>query len=287
VKNSQNQPLYVDGTGWSDAELTNKSINVNYGDSYQAYLSYDWYSASNYTQAADFASFTCSEFYNNVWVPCFDNIQYSPTLSSWELISNIRRSLVSWSSITPGVSMIEFDLAFFANADPYQLLYLSTMRYNILYDGVPSYAVGVDNYDGTSQYVALHYVDALDGYCYYYSCSPYSLPGGGSIVESPGGGVVSQTGLLDWVAQLPIANVFAANVKAFISPFIDRFITPLQFDTTPLKKLRDYLYFVGVMFSTLDPVISMSLLSTAFKIIFILANLYLFISVWAVFRFLL
>lgn len=282
--NSQSQPFYVDGDGWLPHEQQTKSISVNYGESYAAQLSYDSVVLDAVINNADLAAFVCSEFYNGVWVPCFDDITYARSFTDWQVIGTFYRSGVAWSTLTSGVTMIEFSLVFFQNTTPYTLLNLSTMRYNILYSGVSVYDVGVDVYDGTSNYVALHYIDDTVGYCYYYQCTPFGLPAGGEFPTVPGGGLVYQTGLLDWVANLPVVNVFAGNIKAFIAPFYDRFITPLQFDTTPLLRMRDYLYFVGVVFSTLDPVINMSLLASVFVLVFALAFLYLFISVWSVFR---
>ena len=279
--NTQNSPLYVDGEGWTPDEVLNKSININYGESYSAVLSIDGASVDSINNNADYVAFVCAEFYNGVWVPCFDPISY--VVSYWTYSNGAYVFPVSWSSLTAGVTMVEFSAVFLQNGNPYTLLYHSAMRYNILYDGVPALDVGVTSYDGSSQYMALRFVDTVGGYCYYYLCTPFS-GGSGGVVEVPGGGVVTQSGLMDWVSLLPINNIFSANVKAFIAPFIDRFITPLQFDVTPLLRMRDYVYFTGVVFSTLDPVLNMSLLAALFLFAITLGLLNLFYSVWMTFR---
>lgn len=279
--NTQNLPFYVDGAGWSPDEVLNKSININYGDDYSAVLSINGASVDFANNNADYVAFVCAEFYNGVWVPCFDPISY--TASQWTYSNGAYIFPVSWSSITAGVTMVEFSAVFLQNTNPYTLLHHSAMRYNILYDGVSAFDVGVTPYDGSSEYMALRFVDTVGGYCYYYSCTPLS-GGAGGVIDVPGGGVVTQAGLIDWVSLLPINNIFAANVKAFIAPFVDRFITPLQFDVTPLLRMRDYMYFTGVVFSTLDPVVNMALLAALFLLVFALAFMYLFLAVWNVFR---
>lgn len=279
--NTQNLPFYVDYEGWLPDEVLNKSINIDYGVDYSAVLSINVASVDFANNNADLAAFTCAEFYNGVWVPCFDPITY--ITNQWSYSNGAYIFPVSWSSLTAGVTMVEFSALFFQNTNPYTLLHHSSMRYNIVYDGVPFLDVGVAPYDGTSNYTALRFVDTVDGYCYYYSCTPLG-GGSGGVVEMPGGGLVTQSGLMDWISLLPINNIFAANVKAFIAPFVDRFITPLQFDVTPLNRMRDYMYFTGVVFSTLDPVVNMGLLAALFLLAFALALLYLFYGVWMTFR---
>jgi hypothetical protein len=279
--NTQDLPFYVDDEGWLPDEVSNKSINVNYGVDYSAVLSINAASIDDANNNADYAVFTCAEFYNGVWVPCFDSISYAVT--QWVYSNGAYIFPVSWSSLTAGVTMVEFSAVFLQNANPYTILHHSAMRYNIVYDGVSFLDVGVAPYDGTSQYMALRFVDTTDGYCYYYSCTPLG-GGAGGVIEMPGGGLVTQSGLLDWISLLPINNIFAANVKAFIAPFVDRFITPLQFDVTPLNRMRDYIYLTGVVVSTLDPVINMGLLAALFLLVFTLAFMYLFVAVWNVFR---
>jgi hypothetical protein len=279
--NTQDLPFYVDGEGWLSDEVSNKSININYGDNYSAVLSIDGASVDSINNNADYVAFVCAEFYNGVWVPCFDSISY--IASSWTYSNGAYIFPVSWSTITAGVTMVEFSAVFLKNANPYTLLHHSAIRYNILYDGVPALDVGVTPYDGSSQYMSLRFVDTIGGYCRYYLCTPLG-GGSGGVVEAPGGGVVTQSGLMDWVSLLPINNIFSANVKAFIAPFVNRFITPLQFDVTPLLRMRDYMYFTGVVFSTLDPVLNMGLLAALFLLVFTLAFLYLFQAVWDTFR---
>jgi hypothetical protein len=190
---------------------------------------------------------------------------------------------ININSVTAGVTMIEYSLVFFKNTNPYTINYHTNIRYNILYDGVPYLAVGVAPYDGSSFYVASRFIDSVGGYCYYYTCT--SLSGGsGGVPDALGGGSVNQAGLLDWVGQLPIANIFSANVKAFIAPFVDRFITPLQFDVTPLNRMRDYTYFTGVVISTLDPLVNMAMLAILFSLVVGIAFMALFLSVWNTFK---